>query len=96
MPSWVGTTSVMKPGMETSAFVTFTGFAGLLFVTMMLRVIGSLPAVEVAEVDHDRRDRDARAHDARDRDLDGRLLRDPGRDADGRVQEALRRVRKSR
>ena len=36
----------MKPGTLTSARVTFTGTPGLLLVTMMLRVMGSLPAVK--------------------------------------------------
>src|SRR5207244_13363819 len=47
---------------------------------------------EVAEVDHDRRDGDARAHDAGDGDLEAGLLGDAGRDADRRVQQALRSV----
>ena len=42
--------SVMKPASETSTFVILTGTAGLLFVTMMLRVIGSLPAVKLPKL----------------------------------------------
>jgi hypothetical protein len=49
-PSWVGTTSVMKPGTLTSALVTLTGVPGLLFVTTMLRVMGSLPAVKLPKL----------------------------------------------
>src|SRR6266508_2732901 len=40
----------MKPGIETSAFVTLIGLAGLLLVTTMLRVIGSLPAVKLPKL----------------------------------------------
>src|SRR5262249_51257704 len=53
---------------------------------------GILAGGEVAEVDEDRRDLDAGAHDAGDRDLDLRLLRDARRDADRGGEQALGRV----